>query len=274
MKKIFLYTSIFSLIALLFIISSFLYSFGVLPTVADFNADRERAHKQFSNADPDMLSLLQQADNNNGYQSLFDGKSLNGWRGIGEYWRAENSELIGQSPDGLKQHQYLVSENKYSDFALKFDFRVDAEGFANTGIFYRVNIVNEEELFINGYQADIDFIPWLHWAGAMYDERGYKSYGKMLSYTGQRVWVDGNDGRIEIDRFGDADDMASYLQKSKWFSYTVVAKGGRLIHRIDDTIYSDVIIADNVRKQGFLAWQLHQGPAMTARFRNIRIKVL
>jgi hypothetical protein len=221
-----------------------------------------------------MQALLAIADDNTGYQALFEQDSLDGWRGHKDFWQIEAGVVRGHSDTALESTQYLVSEASFGDFALQFEARVSAEGFANTGIFYRCILVSEEELLINGYQMDIDFTPWLHWTGGLYDERGYKSYGKLLSFSGQRAWIDGDDGRLEVQRFQDADTLVAAMKKNAWQRYTVVAKGGRLIHRIDDQVYSDVILDAPQRSDGFLAFQLHEGAAMTAEFKNVRIKAL
>ena len=127
------------------------------------------------------------------------------------FWRAENGEIIGESKTPLENQQFLVSEQAFSDFALKFDFFVDSESFANSGLFYRAEIVNQSDLYINGYQGDIDFLTQTNWAGSFYDERSYfteqgiQDSGKMFTHTGERAWVGSDGGRVILKEFNDPD---------------------------------------------------------------------
>ncbi|MEH6582902.1 MAG: PQQ-dependent dehydrogenase, methanol/ethanol family [Halioglobus sp.] len=262
------------------VLFSFFYNFGALTTVADLRADKDKAQEQFGDADAVMNELLAVADNDQGYQALFDGKTLDGWRGIPGFWRVENGEIIGESTTPLENQQFLVSEQTFSDFALKFDFFVDSESLANSGLFYRAEVVNESDLYINGYQGDIDFLTVTNWAGSFYDERsyynedGFQSSGKMFTHTGERLWVGSDGGRVVVEQLQDPDTLIGKLKKGEWATYTIVAKGGHFIHRINGEIYSDTIIEDPGRTQGVLALQLHQYMTMTARFRDMRIKTL
>jgi hypothetical protein len=262
------------------VVYGFLYNFGAMTTIADLGADKEKAYKRFGDADVVMNELLALADNEQGYQALFDGKTLAGWRGNPGFWRVENGELIGEAKDPLEKQQFLVSEQAFGDFALKFDFFVDSESLANSGLFYRAEVVNEDDLYINGYQADIDFLTLTNWAGSFYDERsyydqdGFHASGKMLAHTGERLWVGSDGGRVVVKQLGDADSLIKKLKKGEWGSYTIVAKGGHFVHRINGQVYSDTILEAPARTNGLLALQLHQHMTMIARFRNMRIKQL
>jgi len=50
----------------------------------------------------------------NTFQSIFNGKDLNGWRGDDTYWRVENGTLIGEvTPETiLKQNSFIIYQNK------------------------------------------------------------------------------------------------------------------------------------------------------------------
>ena len=88
---------------------------------------------------------LTEHERNDGWQLLWDGKTTDGWRGAKldhfpeQGWLIENGELIvvasggGESVGGGD----IVTENMYSNFELKVDFKL-TEG-ANSGIKYFVN---------------------------------------------------------------------------------------------------------------------------------------
>ncbi len=57
---------------------------------------------------------------------LFDGKSLEGWRGSAAHWTASNDELVGSAKQPLPAPQYLITERQFSDFRLLGQVRLVA----------------------------------------------------------------------------------------------------------------------------------------------------
>lgn len=79
--------------------------------------------------------------NSDDWISLFDGKSLDGWRGyngveIEGVWVAEDGvlHLTGQ-PKG-SPHVNIITEAEYDDFDLRFDWKVEAG--TNSGVMFHV----------------------------------------------------------------------------------------------------------------------------------------
>ena len=273
-KKILLWGILLTAIVLIAGVYRFLYGFGAVTTLADMSANRERALAAFGNADQSMNALLSLADDDQGYRPLFDGETLAGWHGAPGYWRVAGGEIVGESKQVLKIPQYLVSDTVADNFSIKFDFLVDGDSFANSGLFYRVEVSDMAgNPPINAYQADIDVLGFTHWAGAFYHEHG-PGEGSTITFTGERVWVDPDGGRVLIKPLGDPKQLQKLIAKGKWSSYTIVAKEGRFIHRIDGTVFSDTLLETVLLANGVLALQLHPGPPMQVRFRNLRIKQL
>src|SRR6266852_3962499 len=78
------------------------------------------------------------ADDESGYESIFDGKTLQGWEGDPKYWRVENGAIVGEvTPDTLlKRNTFIIWRGgSTKDFELKVDYRITADG--NSGINYR-----------------------------------------------------------------------------------------------------------------------------------------
>lgn len=77
-----------------------------------------------------------------GWQLLFDGKTTNGWRGVGKAsfptkgWKVENGELIVEEGNGDQSQNGgdIVTQDEYSTFEVQLDFNI-TEG-ANSGIKY------------------------------------------------------------------------------------------------------------------------------------------
>jgi hypothetical protein len=80
-----------------------------------------------------LLSVALSAGAESGFVSLFDGKTLNGWKlvhGRGPGYVVENGVLVCPAEGGGN----LFTANEYSDFVLRFDFRLSEGGNNGVGI--------------------------------------------------------------------------------------------------------------------------------------------
>lgn len=74
-----------------------------------------------------------------GFVSLFDGKSLDQWRGykneaVGAGWKIDGDSLHFDGSGGGD----IITKQEFSDFELVFEWRVTAKG--NSGVMYRVSM--------------------------------------------------------------------------------------------------------------------------------------
>jgi hypothetical protein len=87
-------------------------------------------------AEPNTLTA---AEKSAGWKLLFDGKSLNGWRGykseaIGAGWKAQDGALVltqGKAGD-------LLTAQEFGDFELSFEWKISEGG--NSGVIYRAGL--------------------------------------------------------------------------------------------------------------------------------------
>jgi hypothetical protein len=85
---------------------------------------------------------LSEAEKEQGYQLLFDGKSLDNWKvaktgePVKKGWEIINNELVANPANGTKGGGDIVTKKEFGAFELKFDFKL-TEG-ANNGIKYGV----------------------------------------------------------------------------------------------------------------------------------------
>lgn len=89
----------------------------------------------------DTNHRIEMNDEGGGWVSLFDGKSLDGWRGyngidIQGAWKAENGvlQLEPVSPDGPQVN--IITEAQFDDFDLRFEWKVEAG--TNSGVMFHV----------------------------------------------------------------------------------------------------------------------------------------
>ena len=66
-----------------------------------------------------------------GFKSLFDGKTLNGWQGSTDGYAAENGLLVCKKEGGGN----LFTDKEYADFVLRFEFKLEPGG--NNGLAVR-----------------------------------------------------------------------------------------------------------------------------------------
>lgn len=188
-----------------------------------------------------------------GWVSLYDGKTLRGWSRV-------NGEATYESRDGAivgttrmaSLNSFLATDQKYRDFVLEFDVRQDG-GPANSGVQIRSAIdpkYNEGRVF--GYQVDIDPSE-RDWSGTLYDEqrRGWL-YPGPLNPSARGVYKMGEWNRFRIEAVG--------ATIRTWVNGTPVAH-----------------LIDNVSSEGFIALQIHsidrsEEAGRTTAWRNIRIR--
>jgi 6-phosphogluconolactonase len=66
--------------------------------------------------------------------TLFNGKDLSGWTGhIGKYWSVKDGVIVGRNEEPIAVSTYLLTERKFSDFRLVFDFKL-AEAEMHSGL--------------------------------------------------------------------------------------------------------------------------------------------
>lgn len=200
-----------------------------------------------------------------GFQQLFNGKDLNGWKGDQTLWSVEEGCITGKTngPDHLKYNKFLIWEGTAADFEFRCEFRLEGEN--NSGVQYR-SVHDEErgEFVCVGYQADIHANP--PYTGMLYDEKGRG----IIAKRGEKVVV-AADGKKQTSKL---PEEVGPIDLTRWHELTIIARGNRLIHKIDGVVTVD--ITDNQKSEaetdGVIAFQVHRGKAMKAQFRNVRLK--
>lgn len=210
------------------------------------------------------------AADNEGFKSIFDGKTLNNWDGNPKFWRVEEGSLVGETtPDNPTQGNTFIiwRGGETADFELKLEYKIES---GNSGIQYRSFEVPNEKWVVGGYQADMEAGDT--WSGIMYGER----YRGILAKRGDKTVI-GDDHKPEVvGSVGDPNEIGSKIKKNDWNEYHIIAKGYHFIHKINGVTTCEVTDEDKEmrRASGILALQLHAGPPMKVHFRNIRLKQL
>lgn len=207
-----------------------------------------------------------------GFVSLFDGKSLDGWDGNPELWRVEDGAIVGETtPDThLKQNTFIVWRGgEVGDFVLRLEFRMKG---GNSGVQYRSFEKPDEwgKWVMGGYQADIEAGD--NYTGILYGER----YRGILCLRGDKTVI-GTDHKPQVvGKIGDAKELQNAVKKEDWNTYEITARGFHFTHAINGTLMIDCTDDDTSdrRAAGLLGFQVHVGPPMKVEFRNIQLKRL
>jgi hypothetical protein len=229
-----------------------------------------------------------QQNTEQGFEYIFDGKTLNGWEGDPVYWRVEDSAIIGEvTPETiLERNTFIIWQGaKPANFELKLEYRITETG--NSGVNYRSVEVDDLPYALRGYQLDIDGRK--RYAGQNYEERGRTT----LAYPGEKVELQTLADQLQTGRAGFRgekcmahrnvqdyagviDEMKAQIRSNDWNECHLVVKGNRLLHYINGVLMSDVTDNDviNRKMEGLIGVQVHVGPPMKVEYRNIRIKYL
>jgi hypothetical protein len=202
-------------------------------------------------------------------QPLFNGKDLAGWEGDPAIWSVENGAIVGRltAEKPLENNTFLIWKGgEVADFRLRLQFRIEG---GNSGVQYRSRVLDPARWIVAGYQADIDAEN--KYTGILYDERGRG----ILASRGERARI-APDGQRDATTFADAAELQNAIHAGDWNEYVIVARGPRLRHKINGKLMSETVDEENEKRaaSGILALQVHQGPPMVVRFRNIRLEKL
>lgn len=219
-----------------------------------------------------MATLPDSASADDAWQTIFDGKTLDGWDGNPDFWRVEDGCITGETTKDkpTKGNTFIIwRKGETADFELTLDYKIIN---GNSGIQYRSFEVPNEKWVIGGYQGD--FEAGDTYSGILYGER----FRGILCNRGQKTVLKKKDGKFAVEvvgSVGDTKEIQAKIKKEDWNSYRIVAKGFHFQHFINDVATADCTDEDTERRaKGVLALQLHAGPAMKVQFRNIKIKHL
>lgn len=217
-----------------------------------------------------LLAPTLAADDEAGFEKIFDGKTLENWDGNPEFWSVQDEAITGKTTAEMptKGNTFITwTGGEVGDFELRLQFRIDG---GNSGIQYRSKEIPNSKWVIGGYQADFDGANG--WTGTLYEERGRG----ILAKRGQKVEIPNGDKPKVVGETTPEAEIVKAVKKGDWNDYTIIAKGNHLIHKVNGLTTVDVIDNDESKRamKGLLALQLHAGPPMTVQFRNIRLKKL
>jgi hypothetical protein len=208
-----------------------------------------------------------------GFECIFDGKTLDGWKAADmTFWSVEDGAITAKITEEhpTKRNHYLVwQDGELGDFELKLRHRIMSPHDVNGGFQFRSEMFDGDiPDDCRGYQVDNN--TGTEWLVRLYDEFGRHT----LAWRGEKTVFDA-DGKATTTTIQDADGPARFML-SDWHEYHLICRGPHLTLKVNGRVVAEVV--DNDPKQqdfsGILALQLHSGPPMTVQFKDIRLKRL
>lgn len=198
------------------------------------------------------LALLCSCQPNDGWQKLFNGKDLTGFKQLnGEApYRVENGCIVGTSVMG-QPNSFLATEQDYGDFILEFEAWCDPS--LNSGVQFRsLSLPEYQNGRVHGYQCEMDPSDRA-WSGGIYDEA-------------RRGWL--------VTLVDNPAGQAAY-KRDDWNKFRIEAIGDNI--RIWLNGVNTANLYDSETSKGFIAFQVHgirdeKQEEKEIKWRNIRIK--
>ena len=210
-----------------------------------------------------------------GFKSIFDGKTLDGWEGREGFWSVQDGAITGQTKEPFRgPNTFLVWKGgDVSDFELRFKYKIAG---GNSGVQYRSKRLggpDDKQYRVGGYQGD--FEAGTTFSGILYDEGGVAGGRGIMAQRGEKVTYE-PDGKKTAEKLSmTSEQLQKAIKQDDWNEYVITAHGPHIVHKINGNTTVEVIDkTDKALKSGILALQLHAGPPMTVQFKDIRIKQL
>jgi hypothetical protein len=215
-----------------------------------------------------LFAFATQLRAEDGFKSIFDGKTLDGWDGKAEFWSVKDGAITGQTTadNPTKGNTFIIWKGgELKDFELKLKFRIVG---GNSGIQFRSKDLGDN--VVGGYQADFDGANG--WTGSLYEEKGRG----ILAKRGNKVEITEDGKKNNAGAATPEKEILESVKKEDWNDYTIIAKGNQLTFKVNGltTIELTDNQASKAATSGILALQLHAGPPMTVQFKDIELKEL
>ena len=220
-----------------------------------------------------------------GWESLFDGTTLNGWDGSPDVWRVENGAIVGESsPAKSAGTTYIIwTGGEPKDFELKAEIKLEGSS-ANSGIQYRSRRVSPDQIQggptpnakfakwnLKGYQADFDFAN--RYSGQLYEQGTPRG---IIAWRGQVVRAEHGKKPRLLSTLGDSEALKEYIKVGDWNQMHVIARGNMMMHMLNGHAMAIFIDEDAsmAAAQGVIGLQIEGGGNVKVSVRNLWLKNL
>ena len=215
-----------------------------------------------------------QVADKDGFISIFDGKTLQGWEATpaktAPAWTVKKGMIVGNGDHGRGYLTYSPNKN-VADLELKFSYRFPGKG--NSGVSIRAIVDKTRKRDFQSYHADLGHLGiGKNVMGAWdFHTPGRKEH---RCFRGDRLVI-GKDDKPTITPIKDALTVDD-IKKGDWNSVHIIAKGNNFKLYINDKLSSEFtehLPKAKRLKKGMIQLQLHD-PGMIVHFKDLRLKIL
>lgn len=201
---------------------------------------------------------------------IFDGESLDGWACDETIWSVQDGAIVGETEEdeSPSASSFCIWDGgDVEDFILTYRARLLS---GNSGVQYRSG--SPEKWKVSGYQQEISMTPAdageLHHSGDRHPFPGLVGEFSRMSRGDRKQVIGQAANTASIIKLG-------YFRPKKWNSYTVVARGNNIAQYVNGFKTAETLdYAQNRKRRGVIALQVHGGGAMRVEFKDIRLKKL
>lgn len=145
---------------------------------------------------------------------LFDGKSLDGWRGYADLWSVREGVIVAKNTTPLKYSTYLLTDDEYTDFRLTFAAKL-VESEMHSGVSFWGEVFPEADGKVQDpktdrsehtYKGHLVMFPsgWGMYDlfgrnGLKVDGRPAKAVGKQHDWNDIEILAQGNRVRVAVN---------------------------------------------------------------------------
>lgn len=190
------------------------------------------------------------APKSGGWITLFDGKSLNGWKANenADTFKIVDGKLVVFGPRGHLFYDGPVANHDFKNFELKAEIMTHPG--ANSGVYIHTE----------------------------FQETGWPNKGYEIQVNNTHKDPKKTAGVYAID-----DNFTAPAKDGEWFTMHIIVNGKRIITKVNDQLIKDYTEPDNIQRakayagrlltHGTFALQGHD-PESKIEYRNIRVKLL
>ena len=224
-----------------------------------------------------------------GWRPMFDGRTLAGWDGNPDVWKAEDGTITAETTDTRRvaQTQLIWRGGEPADFDWILDVKLDAN--AHSGISYRswvdltrtpapegrpgqpfpVNVPASPRWTLYGMNFDFD-----------YDRRSSGSIQELgstrrtLAKRGEVVEAQMGQRPRVVASIGDPASLGDYIKADDWNHLHIIARGRQITHIANGHVMAVLIDDDQAlfRASGMLGLQIENYEIGRVNFRNLWLK--
>ena len=223
-----------------------------------------------------LSSFVLGAQKDDGFVSIFDGKTLAGWKPVStdakDAWVVRDGVIRGDGDKGGRCYLAYEENKKIGNFELKFSYRLTGSK-ANSGVSIRAVKDKTGRRDFQSYHADFGAVGMGKQVMGAWDFHtpGRKEH---RCFRGDRLVIDKNDKPTitPIENGLKEED----IKKGDWNAVHLIARGNQfkfMINGKTSAEFTEYLPKEKRLHSGMIQLQLHN-PKMIAEFKDLDLKIL